>query len=78
MEKMRAATYIAGMPSAKVKGGGAKHGAGRAASGLSLGMLLVPVYPQGRHQLLLPPDPAVQDLAAALSTQHTVLENPQP
>lgn len=54
---MRAAAYIAGMPFAKVKGSGAKRGAGTAASGLSLGMSLAPVYPQGWHQPLLPPRP---------------------
>lgn len=72
---MRAATPVAGMPSAKVKGTGAKCGAGRALSSLSLGM---PVFiPRDGTSSSCPPDPVVQDLRVALSLQHTVLEMPQ-
>lgn len=75
-EKVRAATPVAGMPSAEVKGTGAKCGAGRAASSLSLGMPLF--IPRDGTSSSCPPDPVVQDLMEALSLQHTVLEMPQP
>lgn len=64
-EKVRAATPVAGMPSAEVKGTGAKCGAGRAASSLSLGMPLF--IPRDGTSSSCPPDPVVQDLMEALS-----------
>lgn len=66
------------MPSAEVKGAGAKRGQGEQQQPGPGNALMAPVYPQGWHQLLWPPDLAVQDLGLALSPQHTVLETPQP